>query len=122
MPDNRRASEALENSHLNLLWTHGDEPIESARKTLETLTRQSDDQIRMNVHTRVLAEIMEVLLHFHHVLTPADVLRSGFVETLDADFELQRAGWKARDHLAQRVRQSVRHHFEVHEQAVAPAV
>jgi hypothetical protein len=51
------------------------------------------------------------------ILSPADEFGDFLVERLDADLELERAGRKLADDFAQRLRQAVGNHLEMHEQA-----
>ena len=53
VPDDRRAAQTLEDADLDFLRPKRDQPIESRAEALHCFTRQTDDQIRMNVHARL---------------------------------------------------------------------
>ena len=86
-----------------------------AAKLSSALARQPGDQVRVDVHARLAPQEAEVVLQPLIVLAAVDQRSRLLVERLDADLELERARREPGDHLAQRLRQPVRHHLEVEE-------
>gem|GEM_PF-5507291 len=111
----RRTAQALENAQLDLVRPGRPQPVEAAPKAGQILAGQPGDQIGVDVHARVLAQIADVGVHRGVVLAPTNALSGGLVEGLHADFELQRPGRKLRHQLLEPVGKPVGHHFEVGE-------
>src|ERR1017187_7827306 len=70
----------------------------------------------MDMDARLIAEPAQVLLDLRVVLAATDKFGDSLVECLDADLELERSGWELPDRFAQRLRQAVGNHLEVHKQ------
>jgi hypothetical protein len=122
MPHDRRAAQAFEDAHLDLLRPHRHQPVKTAPKARHILPRQPHDEIRMHVDARLLAQEAQVVLQPHQILPAADVLRRRLIEGLNPHLKLHRARWEFADHLAQLLRQPVRHHLKVQKHPLAPAV
>src|SRR5439155_25218714 len=118
----RRPTQTLEQSDLNLLRPQDHQPVEAGGEAVDVLPRQADDQVRVYVNARVLAQEAQVLGELVIVLPPADSRGNFFVERLDPHFKLQRPGGEARDRLAQRLGQAIGDHLKVQEQPRRVAV
>src|SRR5262245_22417408 len=71
----------------------------------------------MNMHACVIPEKMNVICDLLEVLPALDAVRDFIIETLDADLELKGTRRELHNQLAQTVRQSIRNHFKMQEQA-----
>src|SRR5437870_3140516 len=115
--DNGSAPQPLQDAYLDFLRTQRHKPIESRSETFQCFSRQSHDQIRVNVNTCFIAEKSKVVVEASVILMAADVLCCGGIKSLNSDFKLQSAGRKLRDDFPQWLRQPVRNHLEMHEQS-----
>lgn len=118
----RGTAEAFEEAHLDFLGIEADQTIETGGEAFEGFAGQADDEVGVEVDAGVLAEEAEVILQPFEVLATGDAGADFGIEGLDADLELEGAGWKGGDFLAERFREAVGDHFEVEEQAVVPAI
>ena len=107
---------------MNLLRTQRHEPVKARAKTFHRFAGQAHDQVRVDVNARLRAQVAEVILQPGVVLPPLDQLAGLFIERLDADLELQRAGREFRDDFTQRGGQAIGHHLEMEKQAGLPAL
>ena len=117
MPDNRRAAQPLQNAHLDFLRPKGEQSIKPCRESLHVSPGRPGDQIGVDMHACLPAKETEIIFQPSVVLPAADVHGNLRVEGLDAYLELQGSRRKFRDHFAQRLRQSVRYHFEMDKQS-----
>ncbi len=92
----RRASESLEDPHLDFVRDEGDQPVEALAKAGHILSRQADDQVRVQMNAGLAAEPCQVLFHRHEVLTARDEPPGLRIPRLNADLELQGAGGNRR--------------------------
>ena len=117
VPDDGRATKALENSDLDLLRSECDELIEAAREAGHVLAGKSDDQIGVHMDAGFAVQELEVLGEAIVILPAFDAGADLRIETLDADFELERAGRKLGDDVAQAIGQAIGNHLEMEEVA-----
>jgi hypothetical protein len=110
-------AQALEDTHLNLLRPERDEPVEPGGEAGQGLTRQTDDEVRVDVHRGLGPEKMKIIREPLVVLPAADERPDFGIEGLDTDLELERAGRKAGDDRAQLGGQAIGHQLEVIEPA-----
>src|SRR5688572_26615519 len=115
--NDRGAAQPLEDADLDLLRIQCNESVETCSEARYVFTWQSNDQVRVHMHTRFLAQEAEVLCEPGVVLPAADALRHLLVERLDSHLELQRARRKSPDRVAQGVGQPIGKHLEVQEQS-----
>ena len=113
VPDDGRAAETFEDADLDFLRIEGDETIESGGKIFDAFAGQANDEVGVDMNACLLAQEMEIVLEAGVILATFDERADGFVERLNANFELQRAGRKTGNHFAQRGGQAVGDHFEV---------
>ena len=114
----RCPAQPLQDTQLDLVGTDRRQAVEAGGEALDGFARQPGDQVDMEVRARLGQQPGQVLLGAPIVLSAADQCLDLRVPGLDADLELQAAGRKARDQLAQRRRQMVGHQLEVREHRV----
>src|ERR1035441_5837816 len=117
VPDDWRAAQPLEHAYLYFVWPQRDQAVKARGKALQRLTRQAGDQVGVDVDARLAPQETEVIIEPPVVLAALDQFRGLLVESLHPHLELERAGWEPSDDLAQSIRQPVRHHLEVEEEA-----
>ena len=88
MPCDRRAAQAFQNAELNFMRTPGVEFVKALREAVHRLTRQSGDQVNMQMRVAVLAQPPNIFLRFGEVGFARDVALHGGVERLNTDFKL----------------------------------
>jgi len=93
----------------------GIQAVEAGGKTSQAFAGQAKNQIRMQMRLRVLDQPAQIGFRPVVVLAARNTLLHLAIEALDAHFELQHAGRELGDHLFQRLRQMIGHHFEMHE-------
>lgn len=76
----------------------------------------------MDVDAAAGSEPAEVVLHATVVLSARDQFLDVGIQRLDADFELEGAGWELRDEFAEGIGQAVGDHLEVDEETLGPAL
>lgn len=91
MPGNRRAAQPFQNAHLDFLRTQSNEPVEARSKTFDGFAGQPDNQVGVKVNAGLAPQEVKVVFQPRVMLPALDELADGFVERLDANFELQRA-------------------------------
>src|SRR5262249_17831599 len=107
------AAQPLEQAHLNLLRPKRNEPVETCSKTIERLSRQTHNEISMDVHARMLAEKSQIVLQSLVILPPLNQRSHFFIEGLNSNLKLQGPWGKFGYDLAQRFGQPVRDHFKM---------
>ena len=92
MPHNRSATKALQHPNLDFLGTQPNQAVKALGEALNAFPGQTDNQVSVDMNsglfpqkTKVFGQLLEVL----PALYPVGDL---FIEGLDADFELERAG------------------------------
>src|ERR1051325_8718178 len=108
-------AQAFEYADLDFLGGQGDETIEASGKALERFARKTSDEVGVYVDSGLVAQKMEVFLEALIILAAVDELADCFVESLDADLELQGGGREFRNDFTQCVWQAIGDHFEVKE-------
>ena len=71
VPNDGRSPQSLENSHLYFMRRQLNQSVKSRGEAFQRLTRQSDDQIRMNMDPGSLTQPAQVLFDQDVILTAA---------------------------------------------------
>src|SRR3569623_722245 len=108
-----RAAQPFQCPYLDFMRIERDQTIESRAETREVFAGQAGDEIGVEMGPRLLPQPADIMLGLLVVLTAADARLHLWIEALDADLELQRAGRKADDERAQTLGQMVGYQLEM---------
>lgn len=97
VPADRRSAQPLENPDLNLMRAKAQQLIKPAAKPGQVLTRQTENQIGVQVRRALPNQPAKIVEGAAMILLAIDPGRHLGIERLDADLKLQRAGWKLAD-------------------------
>ena len=117
MAGDGRAGEFLQDAKLDFVGAEGDEAVEAGGEAFGCFAGEPRDEIDVEEGVGVLAQEAEVVRGAFEVLRAADGFKDLRIERLQADFELEGAGRKAREDFAQFGGKAVGQHFEVEEEA-----